>query len=98
VDSTLAFSVFAIGAAVVAFWTVACYPTLGPQTFLSALLLTAAVFVLQLPLPTAVASVSASRGAGAALLLVVLPALALLFWAAGCLVRSLVTLLAPHRR
>jgi hypothetical protein len=50
------------------------------------------------PLPGLVASVAASNGAAATLLFVVLPSLTLLFWTTGCLVRSLVTLAAPHSR
>jgi hypothetical protein len=94
----VAFLLFAIGAALLAFWAVAHFPSIGPQTVLSALIATAAAFLLMSPLPRAVASVAASKGAAAALLFVVLPSLTLLFWTTGCLVRSLVTLAAPHRR
>jgi len=62
------------------------------------LITAAAVVVFQSPMTGFVASVAASLGAAAALLLVVLPSLTLLFWASGCLVRSLVALIAPHRR
>jgi hypothetical protein len=91
------FLLFATGAALLAFWAVARFPSVGPQRFLSALLATAAAFVLMSPLPGIVASLAASSGAAAALLFVVLPSLTLLFWTTGCLVRSLVTLAAPYR-
>jgi hypothetical protein len=93
----VAFAVFAIGAALLGFWAVARFPSVGPQSFLTALLATVAAFVLMSPLPGAVASVAASKGVVAALLLIVLPALTLLFWTTGCLVRSLVSLAAPHK-
>jgi len=89
---------FAIGAALMAFWTVARFPSLGPQTFRSALLATVAVFMLQTPVAGIVGNVAASHGVPAALLLVVLPSLTLLFWTSGCLVRSIVAMIAPHRR
>jgi hypothetical protein len=94
----MAFSIFASGAAVLAFWAVARFPSIGPQTVLSSLIATAAAFVLMSPLPGAVAAVAASKGTAAALLFVVLPSLTILSWTMGCLVRSLVTLAAPHSR
>jgi hypothetical protein len=94
----VAFLLFAIGAALLAFWTVARFTSIGPQTVLSALIATAAAFLLMSPLPGIVASVAASKGVAAALLFVVLPSLTLLFWTTGCLVRSLVALAAPYRR
>lgn len=97
-SSTSAFVVFATGSALLGFWAVARYPALGPQSFRAALLATAGAFVLQSPLPSIVASVTASAGAAAALVLIVLPALTLLFWTSGCLVRSVVALVAPYRR
>jgi hypothetical protein len=45
-----------------------------------------------------VSPVISAYGVAAALLLVILPSLTLLFWASGCLVRSLVMLAAPYRR
>jgi hypothetical protein len=92
------FFLFATGAALLGFWAVARFPSVGPRSVTTALLATAAAFVLMSPLPSVVGSVAASAGAAEALLLVVLPSLTLLFWASGCLVRSLVTLIAPHRR
>jgi hypothetical protein len=62
------------------------------------LIAAAVAFALQSPMATLVGSVAISRGAGVALLFVVLPSLTLLFWTSGCLVRSLVALIAPHSR
>jgi hypothetical protein len=42
--------------------------------------------------------VMSAHGVAVALLFVILPSLTLLFWGAGCLVRSLVLLAAPYRR
>jgi hypothetical protein len=98
VNSTSAVLVFAIGAALLAFWIVTRFPSIGPQTFRSALIATVAVFMLQSPLAGIVGSVVASAGVAAALLFVVLPSLTLLFWTSGCLVRSIVAMIAPHRR
>jgi hypothetical protein len=56
------------------------------------------MFVLQTPLLGFVNPVLNAYGVPGALLFVVLPSLTLLFWASGCLVRSLVMLAAPYRR
>ena len=95
--ATSVLGVFAVGAALLGFWTVARFPSVGPQTVPSGLIAAAAVFVLQAPLLSLVGSVAFSLGVAAALLFVVLPSLTLLFWASGCLVRSLVALIAPYR-
>ena len=97
-SSTSAVLVFAIGAAFLGFWTVARFPSFGPQTFRTALPATVAVFMLQSPLPSLVRAVVDTAGVAPALLFVVLPALTLLFWTSGCLVRSLVAMFAPHQR
>ncbi len=96
--TTSALPFFAIGAALVGFWTVVRFPNFGPQRVGAALVAAALAFGVQSPLVALVRSVAVSRGAAAALLLVVLPSLVLLFWATGCLVRSLVSLAAPHGR
>ena len=92
------FVLFATGAALLAFWTVTRFRSFGPQTVRSALIAAGGAFVLQAPLPSVVAAVSASDGAATALVLIVLPSLTILFWASGCLVRSVVALLALHGR
>jgi hypothetical protein len=97
VSSTAVLFIYAVGAALLGFWAVARYPAIGPQTFRSALLVTVAAFALQSEVPVGVAYAIASGGPAVALIFVVLPAFTLLFWASGCLVRSLVTLMAPHR-
>jgi hypothetical protein len=88
---------YGAGAAVLAFWAVARFPAAGPQTVKSALVVAAAVFVIQTPLLGLVGTVVNDYGVPAALLLVILPSLTLLFWGTGCLVRSLVMLAAPSR-
>jgi hypothetical protein len=89
---------FGVGAALLGFWVVVRYPSLGPQTLGSALITALAFFVLQSPLLELVNPVIAAAGVPTALLLVILPSLTLLFWSSGCLVRTLVSLIAPHRR
>jgi hypothetical protein len=89
--------VFAVGAALVGFWAVARFSSFGPQTLRGALVATGAALVLESQLPALVSRMANSAGAAAALVLVVLPALTILFWTSGCLVRSLIALIAPHR-
>jgi hypothetical protein len=89
---------FGVGAALLGFWVVARFPSLGPQSFVPALATAAAAFVLQTPLVAFVKPVLVAAGPAVALMLVILPSLTLLFWACGCLVRSLVAMLAPYRR
>jgi hypothetical protein len=91
-------SLFGLGAALLAFWAVARFPAIGPQTVKSALIVTVVVFVFQTPALGLVNPVVDDYGVPAALLAVVLPSLTVLFWACGCLVRSLVMLAAPYRR
>lgn len=97
-DATLVLAAFAAGAAAIAFWTVARFPDFGPRSVPTALALAAAMFVLQTPLLALVGPVMAAFTVAGALLFVILPSLVLLFWASGCLVRSLVLLAAPYRR
>ena len=96
--SSAVVSCFGLGAALLGFWLVARFPHLGPQTVVSSLGVVAALVVLQSPLLVLSGPVSVSLGPPAALLLVVLPSLFALFWATGCLIRSLVSLAAPFRR
>jgi hypothetical protein len=91
-------SLFGLGAALLAFWTVARFPAIGPQTVKSAVVVTVVILVLQTPTLRLVNPVLNDYGVPAALLAVVLPSLTVLFWACGCLVRSLVLLAAPYRR
>jgi hypothetical protein len=98
VNPTLVISCYGIGAAALAFWAVARFPGLGPRSVGTALVVAAAAFLVQAPLLGLVDRVVLELGVAGALLLVILPSLTLLFWACGCLVRSLVSLAAPHGR
>ena len=95
--SSLIVPLYGAGAAALAFWAVARFPGVGPQSVKSALVVAAAVFVVQTPLLGLVGMVVNDYGVPVALLVVILPSLTLLFWGAGCLVRSLVMLAAPYR-
>jgi antibiotic biosynthesis monooxygenase (ABM) superfamily enzyme len=95
--SGLIVPLFGMGAAMLAFWLVARFPGAGPQSVKSALVVAAVLFVAQTPLLNLVDPVLGAYGVAAALLFVILPSLTLLFWGAGCLVRSLVMLAAPYR-
>ena len=90
-------SLFGVGAALLGFWCVLRFPRFGPQSVQSAMLLVVAVFVLQSPFLILVGPVNAAAGPPLALLVVVLPTLVTLFWSAGCLVRSLATLIGHYR-
>jgi hypothetical protein len=94
----MAVPLFGVGAAVIAFWAVARFPALGPQSVKSAILVAAAIFMLQTPALGLVSPVLERFGVAPALGFVVLPSLTVLFWATGCLVRSFVMLAAPYRR
>jgi hypothetical protein len=97
VSSSLIVPLYGAGAAALAFWAVARFPGVGPQSVKWALVVAAAVFVVQTPLLGLVGTVVDDYGVPVALLVVILPSLTLLFWGAGCLVRSLVMLAAPYR-
>jgi hypothetical protein len=96
--SSLVVPLFGVGAATLAFWLVARFPGFGPQSVKSALVVAAGLFVAQTPLLNLIDPVMSAHGVAVALLFVILPSLTLLFWGAGCLVRSLVMLAAPYRR
>jgi hypothetical protein len=98
VDPTFTVGFFGLGSAVLGFWTVVRFPSFGPQSVMSAIVVAAAAFLFQTPLLGLVDPAIAVLGTAGALLLVVLPSLVVLFWSAGCLVRSLVALAAPYRR
>jgi hypothetical protein len=97
VDTGLVVAMFGVGGGLLGFWLVARFPHLGPQTVAKSLLAVVAVFVLQSPVPTLTGRVVGAFGVPLALLAVVLPSLVVLFWAAGCLVRSLVSAAAYRR-
>ena len=91
-------SLFAVGAALLALWTLARFPRLGPQTIRQAVIAVAAILLIESPVLAGSDAISRSVGDAAALLFVILPFLTLLFWASACLLRSLVGLLAPYGR
>jgi hypothetical protein len=97
-DPTVAVSVFGIGAAAIAFWAVVRFPRIGPQSLARAIVVAAVAFLVQTPALTLVGPAVDAYGVPTALLLVILPSLTVLFWATGCIVRSLVLLAAPYRR
>jgi hypothetical protein len=97
-DASLAITLVAVGAAALALWALGRFPDFGPQTLGRAILLVAAAFVLQTLILTAAPPVVAPVPSPAAILVVILPALTFLFWALGCVVRSVVLLVAPYRR
>ena len=82
-------SIFAAGAALLAFWVVVRYPDFGPRRVSRAIVAAGIAVALQSPMLALIASARASLGVPAALLLVALPSLTLLFWTAACLLRSL---------
>jgi antibiotic biosynthesis monooxygenase (ABM) superfamily enzyme len=95
--SGLIVPLFGVGAATLAFWLVARFPGAGPQSVKSSLAVAAGLFIVQTPLLSFINPVLSTYGVAAALLFVILPSLTLLFWGAGCLVRSLVMLAAPYK-
>jgi hypothetical protein len=97
VSSASVVSLYAVGAALLAFWLIVRYPALGPQSLQSALLVVAAVFILQSPVMLLAGPVQLAAGSPVALLAVILPSLVTLFWSAGCLVRNLATVTKPSK-
>jgi hypothetical protein len=95
--SGLIVPLFGVGAATLAFWLVARFPGAGPQSVKASLAVVAGLFVAQTPVLSLVNPVLSAHGVAATLLFVILPSLTLLFWGAGCLVRSLVMLAAPYK-
>jgi hypothetical protein len=98
VEPALSVAVFAVGAGLLALWVLGRFPTFGPKSLGASLILAAAAFILESPIARWIPSVAESTGVAATLLLVVLPSLTLLFWSTGCVVRSLVLMIAPYRR
>jgi hypothetical protein len=98
VDPNVAVGIFGFGGGLLGFWLVARFPRLGPQSVASSLVAAVAVFIAQSPVPALAARVGTAFGVAPALLAVVLPSLILLFWATGCLVRSLVATASAYRR
>jgi hypothetical protein len=87
---------YAVGAAALAFWWLVRFPRLGPHRPTGALV---AMFAAWAGMSVALALFDGVAGTGrygaaTAMLLLVLPALTAAFWAAACLLRSI---LAPSR-
>jgi hypothetical protein len=81
----------AVGAALLALWTIARFPDAGPQTFRTAGLNVVVAFGLGWAIAPLV-SASSTRGlAGVyfAVFAIILPSLAYIFWACGSLMRVL---------
>jgi len=88
---------FAVGGALIGFWLTVRFPSLGPQSLGRALV---TLFIALLALDAAVpifALTVRTLGVQAALFGVLLPALAIFFWAAGCMIRAF-TSLTSHLR
>jgi hypothetical protein len=96
-DVMATLDLFLIGAACLALWVVARYPSFGPQRVGPALVLVIGAFAVLAATDGLTGTVARWRGAAAALMLVVLPVLTLVFWACARLVRAFVTMLSPFR-
>jgi hypothetical protein len=89
---------FMLGAAGLALWVVARYPSLGPRSIVSCLaLIVGASLALSVTTSATGRAVEAVGPAGA-LFFFVLPALTFGFWAWACFARALVGLLGASRR
>ena len=82
---------FALGAAALGLWTVVRYPALGPSSFTSGILLLGGALALLGVGGAIVGAAAATLGPAASLVLVVLPTLTAVFWAAGCFFRLLLS-------
>ena len=91
---TLVLGLYAVGAAAIAFWLVVRFPSLGPRTVTTAVVVAVAAAVglqLSLLLIDPVAR-QGPYGVALALMVVVLPALTGMFWALGFMLRLLASL------
>jgi hypothetical protein len=84
---TVAFS-YAVGAALLGLWLFARYPTFGPRTMRTSLLLVACAYCMLLAAGPATAEAQALAGTAVALVGVYLPILAFAFWTAVHLLRA----------
>jgi hypothetical protein len=96
-DMIVTVDLFSVGAAGLALWVVARFPSFGPHGVIRSMLLVIGAFALMSMTDGLSGTVARSNGPAAALLLVVLPSLTLVFWACACLVRAFVAILAPFR-
>jgi hypothetical protein len=70
------------------------FPRFGPRDLAPAALLLAGALLLTYAAPPLITATAAAAGPPAAVTLVVLPALTIAFWAAGCFVRFVAATLA----
>lgn len=87
---------YAIGAAGLALWAIAVYPSIGPRSVRSAFLLGLAALCSLFFLQELIDSVVAVAGRPVGLIFVALPILTFTFWAAAHLLRSLLALIAAR--
>lgn len=90
-SATLIIDLYGVGAALLALWSMARFPGVGPRKPLGAfavMVAAAAAMSLAKPLFALIAS-SGRFGPLAALLFVLLPVLTVAFFAAGCMLRAL---------
>jgi hypothetical protein len=87
---------YAVGAALLALWTLGRFATFGPRTMFGAAATFGLTLLAESALPAAAALAERAAGRPGALLLVILPFLTLLFWASGRVLYALVTSIAPR--
>ena len=90
-STNVVIDLFVLGAAALGLWAVVRYPALGPTSFTSGILLLGGALALLGLGGALVGAAAAALGPGATLVLVVLPTLTAVFWAAGCFFRLLLT-------
>jgi hypothetical protein len=95
---TLVVCLYLVGAAGLALWLVARFPSLGPTGIGTSIVIVIGSFLLLDLTQGLTGSVSRADGPAAALLLVVLPTLTLMFWSCARLLRAFVERLTPYGR
>jgi hypothetical protein len=90
--------VYAVGAALLGLWTVARFPSRGPQTIASSVVAVACSYLLLRLSGRLTGAASDSAGPGVALLCVFLPIMTTVFWSAAHLIRTAAERIAPFRR
>jgi hypothetical protein len=91
---------FCIGGAGLAFWVLVRFPGFGPRSLLGAMGAVIGAFAIAAVIPTLLSALIASgdrTGGMFGLLGLVLPALAAIFWSAGCLLRAFCGMLGGMR-
>jgi hypothetical protein len=90
--------VYAVGAALLGLWTVARFPSRGPQTLASSVVAVAGSYLLLRLSGRLTGAAADSAGAGFALPCVFLPIMTIVFWSAAHLIRTAAERIAPFRR